>query len=138
MKINQKQANLLAKEIVKRLQAKKVQRLPEIAKARIENFVNNREELKKKEQAASAAREAYEDKFWAITGLKRGETNARPYHTSKQIIEAMEKKQIPSQQEIEDEIILKSMFANPEDMEKFVQSIVSKYEKKLQQKVTAN
>ena len=138
MKISQKQASLLAREIVKLLQAKKVQRLPEITRAKIQDWADKRDEFKKKEKEMQEIMQAHENKLWAIIGIKRLETSIRTYNTVSQIIEGVEKKQIPSQQEIEDEIILKSMFDDAEDMEKFVQSIVCKYEKKLQQKISSN
>jgi len=58
--------------------------------------------------------------------------------TLQTMIDKVEEKNIPSVSEIEDEILLKSMFKSEEDMETFVNGIVKKYEKKLQNKVLAN
>lgn len=135
MKISQKQANLLAKEIVRQLKAKKVQKVPDHIKSQLESFQRKRKQLIDKKDQVQEEIKTLDLTLVKIIG--KG-TSISAYHTLSQMIEKLEEKAIPREQEIEDKIILKSMFKSEEDMETFVNSIVKEYEKKLQSKVLQN
>lgn len=135
MKISQKQASILAKEIVNQLKSKKMDRVPANIKSQIEVFVVKRRELVMKNDAVQNEINKHDLDLRKITG------NIEKIYTSDGTIEIckkLEEKYIPKQQEIEDEIILKAMFANEDDMQKFVEAIVSKHSKKLQSKILSN
>jgi len=129
MKLSSKQANILATEIVNQLKAKKVQRVPETVKVQLKRFIEKRDSLRSKVIEAEAQVEKHDQTLKAITG---NATDIQPYNTISKMIEKMEEKQIPKVYEVENEIILKSLFNTEEDMEKFVKNIVDKYSKKLQ------
>ena len=135
MKVSQKQASLLADEIVRQLKAKKVHRCPEQVRDQLKEFLKKRDELMSLEKQAEENRRKFEGGLYKIVG--KG-TRIESYWGIEKIIEKLEEKNIPSSREIENEIILKSMFKNEDDMETFVNSIVKKYEKKLQQKILSH
>lgn len=132
MKISQKQANLLAKEIVRQLTAKKVQKAPEHIVKAVTTFSTKRNVLIEKKNKVEDEIRTHDKELYKIIGKNY---NVSCYDSAAKIIEKFEQKNVPNTQEIEDEIILKSMFANEDDMKSFVDSIVSKYEKKLQSKI---
>lgn len=135
MKISQKQAQLLAREIINQLKAKKIERVPSAIKNQINDFVEKRKELVKKKDAVQLEINNHDVILYKITGkidrVYGGDSAA-------QIVQKLEEKFVPKQQDIEDEIILKSMFANEDDMQKFVDTIVAKHSKKLQSKILSN
>lgn len=135
MKISQKQASLLAKEIVNQLKQKKVQKCPEHLKKQLGSFLEKRKDLLNKKAEAQDEVNKHDGSLIKIVG--KG-TKVYPYDSLSAMIDKIEEKAIPSTSEIEDEIILKSMFKSEDDMETFVNSIVKKYEKKLQAKVLVN
>lgn len=135
MKVSQKQATLLAKEIFRQLEAKKTGRLSDLTKAKLDEFVSQRETLEAKVNAAKKELEKHENTITKIIGNIRGVYGS---DSLAYLIKKTEQANMPSIQAIEDEIILKSMFNNEEDMEKFVKSIVDHYSKKLQNKILSN
>lgn len=135
MKLSSKQANILAQEIVNQLKQKKVQRVPDTIKIQLKRFIEKRDALRSKVIEAEAAVEQHDKILKTITG---NATDIQPYNPISRMIEKLEEKQIPKVYEIENEIILKSLFNTEEDMEKFVKAIVDKHSKKLQNKVLAN
>jgi hypothetical protein len=135
MKISQKQAFLLAKEIVRQLKEKKAQKCPDHIRKGVEQFVSKRDELTDKKQKAQDEITKHDRTLYTIVGRS---TNISAYDNVKSMIEKIEEKSIPSVSSIEDEIVLKSMFQNEEDMETFVSTIVKKYEKKLQSRILSN
>jgi hypothetical protein len=135
MKISSKQANLLAKEVVNQLKAKKVQKVSAAVKEQLNQFVDKRRELYNKKADAQEEINKHEQSLKKIVGNVRGIYGSE---TITQMIDKIEKKAIPSVSEIEDEIILKSMFNSEDDLTSFINAIVKKYEKKLQVKVASN
>lgn len=135
MKISQRQAQLLAKEIVNQLKAKKVQKVPEPVKEQLKQFLEKRRQLVNEKADVQEKINRHDGTLPKIIGGARG---IHASSTFSQMIERMEEKNIPTTQQIEDEILLKSMFKSEEDMETFVNSIVKKYEKRLQNKVLSN
>lgn len=135
MKISQKQAGLLAREIYKQLEAKKAFKVSDTLKAQIQKFCEVRSALWKKKNDAQEEVNRHEMTLRKIIG---NVDHVYGSDSLSRIIEKVEQKNIPKIQEIEDEIILKSMFANEDDMQAFVKTIVDKYSKKLQSKVLAN
>jgi hypothetical protein len=135
MKLSSKQANLLAKEIVRQLELKNSFKMSEAEKQPIKKFFDKRAELQQVKDKAQEAINTHDRTFSTLVGNKRGYYVSDGYN---KIIEQLEKKSVPAINEIEDEIILKSMFANPDDLQKFVDSIVLKYSKKLKLKAASN
>ncbi len=133
MKVSQKQANLLAKEVVKQLKAIRPHRVPEKTKAEIREWKQKRDELKKQCDAAEAALEKHDNLIESICGA-----DVCGHWNMSQIISKMEEKNIPKVSEVEDEIILSAMFKNDGDMQSFISGIIKKYQKTLQQKIVAN
>ena len=134
MKISHKQANLLAHEIVRQLKAKRVDKITPELKQKLAKFCEERDAMYSEKDKIQNAIEKHEMSIKKIVG------NIRIYgsDTLSRMVQDIEAKNIPTVSTIEDEIILKSMFKNEDDMEKFVNSIVKKYEKKLQSKVLCN
>jgi predicted transcriptional regulator len=135
MKLSQKQASLLAKEIVKRLNDKKSFKVSETLKAQIKKYCDKRAELWRKKAEVQEEINRHEMTLKNIIG---NVPNVYGSDSMSRIIEKVEEKNVPSVSVIEDEIILKSMFESEDDMKKFVDSIVDKYAKKIQSKVVAN
>lgn len=135
MKISQKQASLLAQEIVRQLKAKKVDKISPELKQRLIKFCEERDAMNEQKEKMQELIYKHENSIKKIIG-----NNVRVYgsDTLSRMIEQIEAKNIPSVSSIEDEIILKSMFKSDDDMETFVNSIVKKYEKRLQAKVLSN
>lgn len=136
MKISQKQAALLAREIVSQLKAKKAQKISDELMGRLKAYTEKYSELKSKEQSARDSVIKHEGTLYGIIGKMKDRIYGSD--TLNQMIEKVEAKTLPTVSEIEDEIILKSMFQSEDDMQKFVDGIVSKYTKKLQSKVLQN
>lgn len=133
MKISQKQASLLATEIINQLKKQKTHRVTEFTKAKLQEFKEKRAELLQSKDSATEALNRHDQSLKLITGkLNRGGA----YSSMKEIIEEMENAAIPKHGEVEDKIILQSMFATPDDMEAFVQKIVKEYSKR--KSLTAN
>lgn len=135
MKISQRQAALLAKKVVAELKAKKSFKVSELIKAKIKNFVETRRELVKAKNDAAEAVNRHDATLQSIIGKV---DKLYGYDNQQAIIEKLEKKNIPSEEEICDEIILKAMFTNEEDLDKFISSITKRFEKNLQLKVASN
>jgi len=128
MKISQKQASLLAKEIYGKLLKTKTQRVSENQKEAIKKFCDKRMALnqeKAKVQDEINKHDATLKKILGgVGGIYGGDSMTR-------IIEKLQEKQFPSISEIEDKIILKSMFETEDDMQKFVDGLVKEFSKKV-------
>lgn len=134
MKISQKQAGLLATEIIAQLKKQKVNKVSEFTKAKLQEFKEKRGELLAAKNAADEAINRHDLTLRTITGtLNRGGA----YLSIKELIGEMENASIPKHSEVEDKIILQAMFATPDDLEAFVQKIVKEYTKK-KSSVSAN
>ena len=135
MKISQKQAGLLAKQVVAKLNAKKSFKVSEAMRLKIRDFVETRKELVSAKNDAQEAINRHDKTLGAITGAVR---NLYPYDIQAAIIEKIEKKNVPSVDEICDEIILNAMFTSEDDLQSFVEKITKKFEKSLQTKMLNN
>jgi hypothetical protein len=135
MKISQKQASLLSRQVIAKLKSKKSFKVSDLMKAKIKDFVETRKELIKAKNDAQEAINRHDRSLGAITGDVR---NLYHYDSQSAIIEKMEKKNVPSEEEVCDEIILNAMFANDEDLTSFIEKIAKKFEKNLQAKVVSN
>ncbi len=136
MKISQKQAGLLAREIISQLKSKKAQKISDEMKDKLKVYMEKRNDLKKKEEDARELVLKHEGTLYGIIG----KMNERVYgsDTLTQIIAKVEAKTLPTVSEIKDKIILKSMFQSEDDMQKFVDGIIGEYTKKLQSKILQN
>lgn len=133
MKLSQKQAQLLAAEVLKALKRQGVASVPELTIAKLRQWKEERDELIKAEKEAEEDTRRHESKLQLITGKNK---NIRPYQSVSDIVEKMKEGNTPSLQEIEDKIVLKAMFTTEEDLQTFVQAIVREFSKK--KAVTAN
>lgn len=128
MKISAKQANLLAKEVDKKLRNNSAPfKVSEILRAKLVAYYEKRTELNLKIRKAQDDLNAHDRKIFDITGRVNGIYAGEGMHS---IIKKLEADKFPSISTIEDEIILKAMFASDEDLEKFLQKIVDSYTKK--------
>jgi hypothetical protein len=134
MKLSQKQAELLAGEIRQRLIDQNVNAIAPILRAKIEKFKEDRDVLIELKNKAEEAIDAHDKKLAAIIGKdKMGKI--RKYWDADNIIEELEKANIPSLDAIEGKIILKAMFVSADEMDKFVNDLVKEFSKK--KKVTS-
>lgn len=135
MKISQKQAGLLAREVLKKLQKIKVGRMPELMQQQVRQFVDKRRELVSAKAEAQEAINRHDMQLKKIVGDVKNLYESDP---AAKIIEKVEQQNIPTLSQIEDEIILKAMFADSGDLEKFIESIADGFAKKLNKKVFQN
>lgn len=127
MKISSKQANLLAKEIVRRLKNQKVDDIPDHIKIKLMEFKSVREDLMDECKEADKALDEHDKKLKAIIP----NIHMEPRDSYSEMLTKLREKNIPRVGEIEDEIILKSMFASEDDLNKFVDAIVKKHAKQI-------
>lgn len=135
MKISPKQASLLAIEIFKQLQAKKLFAVSPDLKLKVKAFVKKRELLRKENERIEKMIEEHDRTLYKLWG---GNQQIRNHWDEDRILSEMEKGNVPTISEISDKILLKAMFASEDDMNSFVESIVKEYTKKVQQKVQQN
>ncbi len=135
MKVSQKQAQLLAKEIVTQLKQQNVGEVSEEVKKSVIAWKKRYNELAVLEQKAREETRKFEGTFKKAIGSNK---NIRSYHTVDEILKHLKEGNTPSLSEIEDEIILKSMFSDEADMQKFIESVIARYEKKEQRKTQLN
>lgn len=129
MKLSQKQAELLAGEIRQRLIDQNVNAIAPILRAKIEKFKEDRDALIELKNKAEAAIDAHDKKLATIIG-KDNLGKIRKYWDADNIIEELEKANIPSLDAIEGKIILKAMFVSADEMDKFVNDLVKEFSKK--------
>ncbi len=129
MKISQKQANLLAKEIFNQLKKQNIQQVSPLLIDKIEKFKSEKDRLEAVENEARRAIEDHDKKLKHIVG-KKDLHKIRSYWDVDNIIEKLEEINTPSISEIEDKIIIKSMFASEHDMDAFVIIIMKEFTKK--------
>jgi hypothetical protein len=134
MKISQKQAQLLATQVVEELKKKKTHRVPDQIKSKLREFMTVREDLLNAEKKAEQIRRSHDSKLKEIVG---NQVRAEPYWTFSKIVEAIEEKNIPKVSDVQDQIVLQAMFKSDVDMETFIASIVKKFEKKLNNRIPA-
>lgn len=100
MKLSQKQAELLAVEIRQRLIDSEVNTVPGILRAKIEKFKEERDILIERKNKAEEAVEAHDKKLGALVG-KENTKKIRCYWDADNIIEELEKANIPTREQIE-------------------------------------
>lgn len=129
MKISQKQANLLAKEVHQRLVKQSRSSVPEATIGKVRAYKEKRRELDAIVRAAQDELNKHDATLKSIVGIHA----ANKIYTSdtiEQIIEKLKERAIPRVDEIEDKIVLKAMFANEDDMESFVNGVMKDFTKK--------
>ena len=133
MKLSKEQINVIANSIFEKLQ--KTPRKDVAVEKKIKQFVKEIEGLKKRQQQLQDAMNIVSkeikdsaDSIYTELGIKNGctfysnnelkpETIATKYYTSK----------FPTRKDIYDKIVLKGIFSKEEDLEKFIESIVSEF-----------
>jgi hypothetical protein len=115
MKISQKQASLLAKEIVRQLKAAKPIKVSEELKNKIRAWKSQREVFKKAVEDAEVMLENHDERLEKICGA-----DVCGHWNINQIVSKIEEKNLPKVSEVEDEIILSAMFKNEVDMQSFI------------------
>ncbi len=127
MKISQKQANLLAKEILKQLKRENIGKVSELTIAKLKEFKEKRDVLVKAKNDAECALDKFDNSLKQIVG---DNNQIRCYHAVNQMVEVLKRQNIPSLSEIEDKIILKGMFATDQDMDTFINGIIREFTRK--------
>lgn len=137
MKISQKQAYLLAKEVLKQLTRLKVGEVPETTIQQIRNFKKKKAELMAICKIHDENLKKHDDTWKNIVG--RNESD-RIYASRSidEIVDQLKQREVPKLSVIEDEIILGAMFASDDDLQSFVNKIVKKFDKKTRPKVLSN
>jgi len=126
MKLSQRQTQLLATQIRETLLKQKVSKLSDFKKKELKEFFEKRDELVAIENAAKSAVTKHDSLLFSISGKNH---RVRGYNGYQEAVKEMESKNTPSVKDIEDKIILKSMFATDQDMDSFIESIVKEYAK---------
>ena len=137
MKISQKQAHLLAKEVLKQLKTKSGGEVPQHTIDAIKQY---REKKKKLLAACSIHDEAlakHKGTFKNIVGRENSD-NIYDSDSMEKVVEKLKRRSEPRLSDIEDEIVLGAMFASDDDLQSFVNKIVKKFEKKTRNKVLSN
>lgn len=127
MKISQKQASLLAGEVLRQLKKANTFEVPAHTVAKLEDWKDKADALLLSCKKADDAYSKHEAELKKITN---NYPNIYGSNTVSQMVEKLRQREVPSLSSIEDKIILESMFASEDDMEKFVASIVKKFTKK--------
>lgn len=137
MKISQKQAELLAKEVLNQLKKIKVGEVPEQVIAQLKKFKEKRTELLAACKVHDEALKSHEDSFKRIVGSNSG---VRIYVSDSvsTIVEKLKERDTPTLSQIEDDIIIGAMFASDDDLQSFVNKIVKKFDKKTRSRVLQN
>lgn len=134
MKLSAKQSGLLAAEIRQRIIESGVNSVSPILKAKIEKFKEERDALIEKKNKAEEAIDIHDKKLTAIVG-KENLKKIRKYWDVDNIIDELEKCNVPTLEEIESKIILKAMFVSADEMDNFINDLVKAFSKK--KKITA-
>lgn len=126
MKISQKQAAILAQEIHKKLRTN-TSFVSDSTKQAVRQFISKRERLLEVKEKAQEAINEHDRTLKKFIGKCR---TISAYHDYDRMLKELETANIPNACEIEDKIILKAMFVDADDMEKFVDSIIKEFTKK--------
>ncbi len=137
MKISQKQASLLAKEVFNQLKKAKVGEVPEQLVNQLRKFKDKRAELLANCKVHDDALKSHDDSFRKLVGSVN---NERIYVSDSvsTMVDKIKERDFPKLSQIEDEIILGAMFANDDDLQSFVSKIVKKFDKKTKSKLLQN
>jgi hypothetical protein len=137
MKISQKQASLLAKEVLNQLKKAKVGEVPDQVVTQLKKFKEKRAELLAACKVHDEALKSHEESFKKIVGNAH---NDRIYVSDSvsTMVDKLKERDFPRLSQIEDEIILGAMFASEDDLQSFVNKIVKKFDKKTKSRILQN
>ncbi len=127
MKISQKQASLLAGEVLRQLKKQNTFEVSEHTVARLEDWKEKADGLLLVCKKADDAYSKHESDLKKITN---NHNSIYGNYSVNQMVEKLKQRDTPSLSAIQDKIILESMFASEDDMEKFVSTIVKKFTKR--------
>lgn len=131
MKLNVTQANIVASEVLNEIKKSKKpsKELEKKVKAFLDKYekdtavINN---LENKKQELQKKRNQFIVNFYRSFSLSR---TYIPVAKVENIIQEIESKSTPTQSEIYNKIVMKSLFASEKDMQDFIKTIVEEYTK---------
>jgi hypothetical protein len=137
MKISQKQAGLLAREVLNQLKKQKIGEVPETIIGQLKKFKEKRQQLLDACKVSDDALREHESTLRKIVGTN-GNDRINSYDSVPQMVDKLKERDFPKLSAIEDEIILGAMFSSDDDLQSFVNKIVKKFDKKTKSKVLQN
>ncbi len=137
MKISQKQAALLAREVLNTLKKQKVGEVPETVVNQLKKFKEKRQLLFDACKVSDEALREHESSLRKIVGTN-GNDRINSYDSVTQMVDKLKERDFPRVSQIEDEIILGAMFSNEDDLQSFINKIVKKFDKKTKSRVLQN
>lgn len=131
MKLNVTQANIIASEVLS--QIKKNKKPNKELEKKVKTFLDKYEkdsavinDLENKKQELQKKRNQFIANFYRSFNLSR---TYIPVAKVENIIQEIENKSIPTQSEIYNKIVMKSLFTSEKDMQDFIKTIVEEYTK---------
>lgn len=124
MKLSQKQAELLAGEILSKLKLKNKYTVSPLKVDEVQEFVEYRDSLLSKRNEINAQLAVHDRGFKKLVS---NHSNIYASDSSAEIIRKLSEKEIPTHSQVTDKIILKSMFASSDDMEAFMDIIAAEF-----------
>lgn len=130
MRISQKQADLLAEEIVSRIKKEYGDAyVSSETITAVKQFKAKQATLQKKVDSANKEKDEHARTLSEVVG-KANVSKIRGYYDADDIINKLREAASPGIAAVADKIILKSMFATPETMEEFVSGLVKEFKPK--------
>ena len=131
MKLNVTQANIVASEVLS--ESKKNKKPSKELEKKVKTFLDKYEkdsavinDLENKKQELQKKRNQFIANFYRSFNLSR---TYIPVAKVENIIQEIENKSFPTQQEIYNKIVMKSLFTSEKDMQDFIKTIVEEYTK---------
>jgi len=131
MKLNVTQANIVASEVLNEI--KKSKKPSKELEKKVKTFLDKYEkdsavinDLENKKQELQKKRNQFIVNFYRSFNLSR---TYIPVAKVENIIQEIENKSFPTQQEIYNKIVMKSLFTSEKDMQDFIKTIVEEYTK---------
>lgn len=131
MKLNVTQANIVASEVLNEI--KKSKKPSKELEKKVKTFLDKYEkdsavinDLENKKQELQKKRNQFIANFYRSFNLSR---TYIPVAKVENIIQEIESKSTPTQSEIYNKIVMKSLFASEKDMQDFIKTIVEEYTK---------
>jgi len=131
MKLNVTQANIVASEVLSEI--KKNKKPNKELEKKVKTFLDKYEkdsavinDLENKKQELQKKRNQFIANFYRSFNLSR---TYIPVAKVENIIQEIENKSFPTQQEIYNKIVMKSLFTSEKDMQDFIKTIVEEYTK---------
>ena len=131
MKLNVTQANIVASEVLSEI--KKNKKPSKELEKKVKTFLDKYEkdsavinDLENKKQELQKKRNQFIANFYRSFNLSR---TYIPVAKVENIIQEIESKSTPTQSEIYNKIVMKSLFASEKDMQDFIKTIVEEYTK---------